>query len=124
MAGGIDIYASRRTNHLRCRSFRVEKGEHGSPEALMHGKEPDRVFRAHEESGRYDSLNEVEASFQFGQSTRTIGTEDDVGDLAQNWIVEVDGEPWKVASVQRIVVEKRSEFARHPQKVAYIQLSR
>lgn len=122
MAGGVDIYASRRTSHLRCRSFRVEKGEHGSPEALVHGKSPDRTFFAREEAGRFDSANEIEASFQFGQSTRTISTEDDVGGLSQNWIVEVDGEAWKVESVQRIVIEKRSEFARHPQKVTYIQL--
>lgn len=122
MAGGVDIYASRRTSHLRCRSFRVEKGEHGSPEALVHGKSPDRTFFAREEAGRFNSANEVEASFQFDQSTRTISTEDDVGGLSQNWIVEVDGEAWKVESVQRIVIEKRSEFARHPQKVTYIQL--
>lgn len=123
MAGGIDIYASRRTAHLRCRSFRVERGEHGSPEALVHGKAPDRVFFAREEAGRFDSANEIEASFQFGQSTRTIATEDDVGGLSQNWVVEVDGEPWKVESVQRIAIEKRSEFARHPQKVTYIRLA-
>lgn len=123
MAGGIDIYASRRTSHLRCRSFRVEKGERGSPEALVRGKSPDRAFFAREEAGRFDSENEIEASFQFGQSTRTISTEDDVGGLSQNWIVEVDGEPWKVESVQRIVVGKRSEFARHPQKVTYIRLA-
>ena len=121
-AGGIDIYASRRTRYEVCRSFRRDESSSIPPRELVMKSSPDRVFYASEESPKTNMGNSVQDMMVFDSSSITISTGDDVGELDARWVVEYGGEVWIVENVQRKRVWKRSEFAAAPQFVTYIQM--
>ena len=115
----VNIYASRRGIYEKCAWLQRDEAKSRDPEWAS---KPTGVFYATEEAPESGSDSRFADTFVAGESSITLRTTDDVGEMAPEDVVRYDFRDWLVTSVQRRKVKSRSEFCRNAQCVSYISL--
>ena len=120
--GGIDIYNSRRGYFEYCRYWNRDLDTSIPLNILVHDEVSDGVFYAKEENSQYDDVMQRGNSFVFDDSKVTISTLDNVDSIKVNSYVLYQGQLWRVTSVQKRKIRKRSQFSVIPTYQTYLQL--
>ena len=120
MATGIDLNTSRRTNHSKCKYWKVNERNKDRSE-LVYQKKADGTFYAREISAYSKDNQFVGDVFAFQSNTITIITSDK-NNVGINNIVEFNGKLWIVINIQKRRVMKQTQFLKRTSEYTYLQL--
>lgn len=123
MAGGVNVFTSRRLNHRRCRWW-ARNEDIRDLSRLVREKRPEGVFYAREISADAKSKQGINSAFLFDSESVTITTDDDVRGIRPDCAVEYDGQVYRVMDVQTRKHQRESQFMRAEDVTTYLRLKR
>lgn len=123
MAGGVNLFTSRRRNHRRCLWWARDDSIRDLSK-LVREKAPEGSFWAREISSDSRSKQGINQSFLFDAESVTITTDDRVEGLKPDCIVMYDGQPYRVLDVQTRKHAKEGQFMRAEDVTTYLRLKR
>lgn len=119
---GRDIYATKRTYHIRCKFYKVDR-ENKDNNELLYKTQPSGVFYAKKVSAQSLQSSELGGVFRVDETNVTIKVLDDVKTLQNDDKVVMDnGTVWFVVTKQTTDIDKEEEFSKRGREITYIQL--
>lgn len=109
MAGSINIYGNHRTYYNKCPYWSC-KSKKIDFNTITYNKKPSGVFWAKEKTPRYAKKDIVNERFMVDNNKITLETKDCVDNIKPNYLVQYDDRIWRVSTVQRKKINRRSQF--------------
>lgn len=107
---GFDLFQSRANYNEPCKWWARDERDKNTPDNLIMQRVPSGTFMAQEVAPENMQDAILGGAFMVDRTTVTIKSSDDLKNIKSEYLVEYQGEKWRVVNVQKTKAKRQNTF--------------